>query len=105
MVTLSGLPPKAAAFVRTNCSALMLSSIVKLPESLAGIAGLELRQIEEAQHTHAEVGRDHDRVGGLGERGTVVHRVGRVAGDVAAAVEEHDHRQVGFIARGRQTFR
>ncbi|OQB98469.1 MAG: hypothetical protein BWX79_03303 [Alphaproteobacteria bacterium ADurb.Bin100] len=33
-VTLSGLPPKEEELVRTNCSALMLSSIVKLPESV-----------------------------------------------------------------------
>ena len=32
IVTLSGLPPNAAAFLRTHSSALMLSSIVKLPE-------------------------------------------------------------------------
>jgi len=55
---------------------------------------LELRQVEEAEDAEPVVDRDDDGIGRLGQRRTVVDRIGGVAGDVAAAVHEHDHRPV-----------
>jgi hypothetical protein len=55
-------------------------------------ARLELRHAKEAEDAEPVVDAHHHGVGGAGQRGAVVHRVGCVARHVAAAVNEHDHR-------------
>ena len=57
------------------------------------VAGLQLRHVEEAEHAEPVVDRDDDGVRRARQVGAVVHRVGGIAGDVAAAVHPDDDGQ------------
>src|SRR5690606_4290550 len=61
--------------------------------------GLQAGQVEPAEDPDPVVDRDHDGIGLAGQRSAVVHRVGRVADHVAAAVDEDDHREVRAVGR------
>ena len=85
----------------TNCSALTMSSSAKLPESsFASTPSFSCGRFRKPRMPSAIVRRHDDGVGGLGERGAVVDGIGGVARDVAAAVNEDDHRQAAR-RRGR----
>jgi hypothetical protein len=104
-VTLPGSPPKLAMLRLTNCSDLTISSSAKLPESSSGSPVPQVRRAEEAEHAKPVVHRDDDGIGGLRQHRAVVERIRRIAGDVAAAVHEHDHRQLLAAVAGRQILR
>ena len=63
-------------------------------------ARVQGRQLEETQHVEPVVGGDHHSVGPARQRRAVVHRVGRVARDAAAAMQEQQHGQV-VLGAGR----
>jgi hypothetical protein len=58
------------------------------------IAGVEAGHVEPPEDADPVVDGDHDGTGFPCQRPPVVHRVGRVPDHVAAAVDEHDDRQV-----------
>ena len=65
---------------------------------LFAVAVLELRLVQEPEDAQPVVERHHDGILAAGERRAVVDGIRRVAGDVAATVDEHDDRP----GRGRR---
>ena len=57
-------------------------------------AGLHLRHVHVAQDVQPVVGRHHHGIGGACQGRAVIQRIGRIARDGAAAVDEHQHRQL-----------
>ena len=57
-------------------------------------AGLHLRHVHVAQDVQPVIGRHHHGIGGTRQGRAVIQRIGRIARDGAAAVDEHQHRQL-----------